>query len=98
MAAFAREDLQSYASSARPEYEAALEKIVEIPSVSVDPAHKADVRRAAELAVSMLESAGGRAKISHPPPASTEGRSSTSRKKARSASASRHRRARDESD
>jgi len=60
MPAFAREDLQSYAASARPEYEAALQKIVEVPSVSVDPARKGDVRRAAELAVSMLQQAGAK--------------------------------------
>ena len=63
MAAFEREDLQSYAKGARADYESALEKIVEIPSVSVDPHHKPDVRQAAELAVSMLESAGASAKI-----------------------------------
>ena len=63
MTAFAREDLQSYAKSARPEYEAALKKIVEVPSVSVDPDHKGDVRRAAELAVSMLQSAGAKTKL-----------------------------------
>ena len=60
MPAFAREDLQSYAASARPEYEAALQKIVEVPSVSVDPARKGDVRRAADVAVSMLQSAGAK--------------------------------------
>jgi acetylornithine deacetylase/succinyl-diaminopimelate desuccinylase-like protein len=63
MAAFEREDLQSYAKSARADYESALEKIVEIPSVSVDPHHASDVRRAAEVAASMLESAGAKAKF-----------------------------------
>jgi acetylornithine deacetylase/succinyl-diaminopimelate desuccinylase-like protein len=63
MSAFAREELQSYATNARPDYEAALGKIVEVPSVSVDPAHKADVRRAAELAIDMLESAGAKTKV-----------------------------------
>jgi acetylornithine deacetylase/succinyl-diaminopimelate desuccinylase-like protein len=63
MAAFEREDLQSYAKGARADFESALEQIVEIPSVSVDPQHKTDVRQAAELAVSMLESAGASAKM-----------------------------------
>jgi acetylornithine deacetylase/succinyl-diaminopimelate desuccinylase-like protein len=63
MSAFDRDELQSYAKSARADYESALEKIVEIPSVSVDPHHKADVRQAAELATAMLESSGAKAKI-----------------------------------
>ena len=56
MPGFTREELQSYARGKRAEFEGVLEKIVEIPSVSVDPARKGDVRRAAEYAVSLLES------------------------------------------
>jgi acetylornithine deacetylase/succinyl-diaminopimelate desuccinylase-like protein len=63
MPAFAREDLQSYAKNSRAEYESALERIVEIPSVSVDPQHKGDVHRTAELAASMLEAAGAKTKV-----------------------------------
>ncbi|HEY3204838.1 MAG TPA: M20/M25/M40 family metallo-hydrolase [Thermoanaerobaculia bacterium] len=63
MAAFSREELGSYARKKRPEYEEVLEKIVEIPSVSVDPARKADVHRAAEYAVGLLEGAGAKAKL-----------------------------------
>jgi len=40
-----------------------LEKIVEIPSVSVEPGRKADTRRAAEYAVSLLKSFGGTARL-----------------------------------
>ena len=36
---------------------------MEIPSVSGQPEHKADVRRAAEYAVGLLESFGAKAKI-----------------------------------
>jgi len=61
--AFDRKELRSYARSKRSEYEAVLKKIVEIPSVSVEPERKADVRRAAEYAVSLLKSFGGKAKL-----------------------------------
>ena len=60
---FSREELRSYARSKRAEYESVLEKIVEIPSVSVEPERKADTRRAAEYAVSLLKSFGGTAKL-----------------------------------
>jgi acetylornithine deacetylase/succinyl-diaminopimelate desuccinylase-like protein len=63
MAGFSREELKSYARDHRAEFENVLEKIVEIPSVSVDPKHKGDVHRAAEYAVSLLESFGGKASL-----------------------------------
>ncbi len=63
MPGFTRDELQSYARGKRGEFETVLEKIVEIPSVSVDPEHKGDVHRAAEYAVSLLESFGAKAKL-----------------------------------
>lgn len=60
---FTREELKSYARGKRAEYEGVLQKIVEIPSVSVEPERKGDVRRAAEYAVSLLQSFGARARI-----------------------------------
>ena len=45
---FEKESLRKYASSKRAAYEEVLEKIVEIPTVSVEPDRKADVRRGAE--------------------------------------------------
>ena len=63
MPGFTREELKSYARGKRAEFEGVLEKIVEIPSVSVEPGRKADVRRAAEYAVSLLESFGAKAKL-----------------------------------
>jgi len=63
MSGFSREELKSYARGKRAEFEGVLEKIVEIPSVSVEPGRKADVRRAAEYAVSLLESSGAKAKL-----------------------------------
>ncbi len=63
MPGFNREELRKYARDKRKEYEGILEKIVEIPSVSVEPARKADVHRAAEYAVDLLESFGGKARL-----------------------------------
>jgi acetylornithine deacetylase/succinyl-diaminopimelate desuccinylase-like protein len=63
MPGFTREELQSYARAKRAEYEGVLEKIVEIPSVSVDPARKGDVHRAGEYGVELLESCGAKAKL-----------------------------------
>jgi acetylornithine deacetylase/succinyl-diaminopimelate desuccinylase-like protein len=63
MAGFTRADLQSYAKTQRPDYERVLKEIVEIPSVSVEPQRKGEVRRAAEYAAKLLESFGGRATI-----------------------------------
>jgi acetylornithine deacetylase/succinyl-diaminopimelate desuccinylase-like protein len=62
-AEFKKEDLRKYAAAGRGEYEKILEKIVEIPTVSVEPGRKADVRRGAEYAVSLLESSGAKARI-----------------------------------
>ncbi|HVE65992.1 MAG TPA: M20/M25/M40 family metallo-hydrolase [Thermoanaerobaculia bacterium] len=58
-----KEDLRKYATAGRGEYEKVLEKIVEIPTVSVEPERKADVRRGAEYAVSLLESCGAKARL-----------------------------------
>jgi acetylornithine deacetylase/succinyl-diaminopimelate desuccinylase-like protein len=63
LAAFQKEDLREYAVGRRAKYEEALEKIVEIPTVSVEPDRKADVHRGAEFAVSLLESFGAKARL-----------------------------------
>ena len=62
-AEFRKEDLRKYAAGARGEYEKALEKIVEIPTVSVEPERKADVRRGAEYGASLLEASGAKTRI-----------------------------------
>ena len=46
---FTRSQLQQYATNARGQFEHLLKEFVEIPSVSADPAHKADLERCAEL-------------------------------------------------
>jgi acetylornithine deacetylase/succinyl-diaminopimelate desuccinylase-like protein len=63
LAAFQKEDLREYAAGRRAKYEEALEKMVEIPTVSVEPDRKADVHRGAEYAVSLLESFGAKARL-----------------------------------
>jgi acetylornithine deacetylase/succinyl-diaminopimelate desuccinylase-like protein len=62
-AEFKKEDLRKYAAGARGEYEKVLEKIVEIPTVSVEPERKADVHRGAEYGAELLEASGAKAKI-----------------------------------
>jgi acetylornithine deacetylase/succinyl-diaminopimelate desuccinylase-like protein len=58
-----RAGLRAYAERMRPTYERWLRRLVEIPSVSSDPAHQADVSRVARLAVALVTSAGGRARL-----------------------------------
>ncbi len=53
-----RAGLAEFAAQRRPEFERRLAELVDIPSVSVDPAHAADVRRCAETAVDLLQSVG----------------------------------------
>jgi acetylornithine deacetylase/succinyl-diaminopimelate desuccinylase-like protein len=60
---FRKEDLREYTAGKRREYEGILENMVEIPTVSVEPERKADVRRGAEYAVSLLESFGASARM-----------------------------------
>ena len=60
---FSKESLRRYAAEKRGEFESVLEKLVEIPTVSVEPERKADVRRGADYAVSLLESCGAKATL-----------------------------------
>jgi acetylornithine deacetylase/succinyl-diaminopimelate desuccinylase-like protein len=58
-----RASLHAYAKRVRPEYERWLKRLVEIPSVSSDPAHAGDCARAARAAAELVESLGGRAQV-----------------------------------
>ena len=60
---FSLESLERYAAKSRDEFEQILKKIVEIPTVSVEPDRKAEVRRGAEYAISLLESFGAKATL-----------------------------------
>jgi acetylornithine deacetylase/succinyl-diaminopimelate desuccinylase-like protein len=56
-------DLTAYANGSREGYEQHLRELVEIPSVSNDPARKDDVRRAAVRAAELVRWAGGDADV-----------------------------------
>jgi acetylornithine deacetylase/succinyl-diaminopimelate desuccinylase-like protein len=60
---FSRESLSRYADSQRAAFERVLSEIVEIPTVSVEPQHKDDMRRGAEYARGLLESMGAKAQV-----------------------------------
>ncbi|MFP5501204.1 MAG: M20/M25/M40 family metallo-hydrolase, partial [Candidatus Sericytochromatia bacterium] len=53
----------SYIQRVRPDFEQALRELVEIPSVSTDPAYAKDVRRAAEWALAFLDRHGIEAEL-----------------------------------
>jgi len=55
--------LASYINSIRGRFEEQLKELVEIPTVSADPKHRSDIRHAAEIAKTLLRSAGATAKI-----------------------------------
>jgi len=55
--------LESYIQQARPRFEQMLGEMVELPSVSMDPAHAQDMRRTATLAVQFLKELGAEARI-----------------------------------
>lgn len=58
-----RKTLGAYAERMRPSYERALKALVEIPTISSDPAHRADVARGAEVAAALIRSLGGTARV-----------------------------------
>ena len=58
--ATSRADLAEFAAHYRPNFERWLAELVNIPTVSVDPAHIQDVRRCAETALELLESLGAK--------------------------------------
>lgn len=58
-----REALAAFAQAHRPAFESWLTELVDIPSVSVDPAHAADVRRCAQAAADRLASLGAEVRL-----------------------------------
>lgn len=54
-------NVETYSKSVKSEYESNLKMFVDIPSVSADPEHKADIRKMADAAVSLLKSMGAEA-------------------------------------
>jgi acetylornithine deacetylase/succinyl-diaminopimelate desuccinylase-like protein len=55
--------LKQYAAEKRPEFEKILSEIVEIPTVSVEPDRKGEVRRGAEYAAALLKSWGAEVEV-----------------------------------
>jgi acetylornithine deacetylase/succinyl-diaminopimelate desuccinylase-like protein len=55
--------LDRYVDHCRSRFEADLKRLVEIPTVSMDPAHRPDIVRGAEAAAAVLRAAGGTARI-----------------------------------
>src|SRR3989449_5008738 len=55
--------LDQYIAQARPRFEEWLGRLVEIPTVSMDPARRNDMRRGAEVAVGCLTALGAQATI-----------------------------------
>ena len=60
---FSHEELKGYAGGKRAEFEKILAEIVEIPTVSVEPERKGEVRRGAEYAASLLKSWGATVEV-----------------------------------
>ncbi len=58
-----RKALDRYVTSSRGAFESALKQLVEIPSVSMDPAHREDMGRCADAAAALIESIGGKATV-----------------------------------
>src|SRR5262249_18446281 len=59
--------LDSFISSSRGDFESKLAELIEVPSVSMDPARKGDCRRGGELARQYLESIGATAELVETP-------------------------------
>ena len=59
--------LDSFIKESRQSFEEGLAQLVEIPTVSMDPERKPDIRRGAELARQFIESIGGKAEIVETP-------------------------------
>ena len=57
------DSLDSYVQTSRKEFEDQLGQIVQIPSISMDPAHKPDILRCAELGKQYLEGVGFKAEV-----------------------------------
>lgn len=59
--------LDAFVTRSRAEFEDKLGQLVEVPTVSMDPDHKADCRRGAQLAAEYLESIGATAEVVETP-------------------------------
>lgn len=58
-----REELLSYTRNHRQEFEELLRSFVETPTISVDPAHKEDIRKGVDLTIETIRRFGGEANV-----------------------------------
>ncbi len=58
-----RKSLLAFADRERRAFETALQELVEIPSVSSDPARQSDIRKCGERAVTLIREFGGKARL-----------------------------------
>ena len=58
-----KKTVTTFATSQRPKFEEKLRDLVELPSVSADPARKDDVRKTAEAGAQLIRDFGGEAKV-----------------------------------
>jgi acetylornithine deacetylase/succinyl-diaminopimelate desuccinylase-like protein len=55
--------IQAYLDRVRQQFEDRLAQMVEIPTVSMDPAHKPDIAHGAQAAAALIQECGGRAEV-----------------------------------
>ncbi|HET7452138.1 MAG TPA: M20/M25/M40 family metallo-hydrolase [Thermoanaerobaculia bacterium] len=60
---FSKESVARYADGSRERFERVLREIVDIPTVSVEPEHQADMARGARWAADLLTSMGAKARV-----------------------------------
>src|SRR5437899_2440035 len=63
---FSRQDALAYADRSRDEYQRQLKSLVEIPTVSAQREHKADIRRGVDAAAELLKSIGATVEVIEP--------------------------------
>jgi acetylornithine deacetylase/succinyl-diaminopimelate desuccinylase-like protein len=56
-------DINNYVETSRKDFERDLKRLVDIPSVSMDPAHRGDIDKTADAALELLTNAGATAEI-----------------------------------
>jgi acetylornithine deacetylase/succinyl-diaminopimelate desuccinylase-like protein len=61
--ALEKKQILEYVQGVRKEYETNLKSLVDLPGVSMDPAHKADIFATADMAASLLKSKGAQAEV-----------------------------------
>ncbi len=58
-----KSEIEAFVEAERTDYERSLKELVDIPSVSMDPAHQADIERIARKAAEILKQAGVKSQV-----------------------------------